>query len=406
VRLYEISSKLNGRREEDIPNRDNRLNATLLLAFMMFMFGGFIWLMLKFGWTGRGEAASESGASTDWLLNLNFIIIITVFFLTNFLLFVFAFKYVRKPGVKANWFPHSNKLELIWTVIPAFVLAIIIILGLISWNEQTSDASKDAQVIELYSKQFDWTVRMAGDDNKLGNFDYKLTNDNNPLALMTAETIQNAIDSMESGATGIKSLEKKLNSNKLFFDPKTRAKMILNLGRQERLVRLLYQMRARHNKAADKAAMDDIVFGANDTLVLCVDREVEFNFRSKDVIHSAYFPHFRAQMNTVPGMTTRFKFKPTITTKEMQAKMHDSKFNYVLMCNKICGSSHYKMKLIVVVLDKASYKKWYNKVSKSPAAKTVKKSHALYKPKEAETKDSVAPATDSVAPTMPATETK
>jgi cytochrome c oxidase subunit 2 len=65
VRLYEISSKLNGRREEDIPNRDNRLNATLLLAFMMFMFGGFIWLMLKFGWTGRGEAASESGASTS-----------------------------------------------------------------------------------------------------------------------------------------------------------------------------------------------------------------------------------------------------------------------------------------------------------------------------------------------------
>jgi len=406
VRLYEISSKLNGRREEDIPNRDNRLNATLLLAFMMFMFGGFIWLMLKFGWTGRGEAASESGAATDWLLNLNFWIIIAVFFLTNFLLFVFAFKYVRKPGVKANWFPHSNKLELIWTVIPAFVLAIIIILGLISWNEQTSEAGKDAQVIELYSKQFDWTVRMAGDDNKLGNFDYKLTNDNNPLALMTAETIQNAIDSMEMGATGIKSLEKKLNSNKLFFDPKTRAKMILNLGRQERLVRLLYQMRARHNKAADKAAMDDIVFGANDTLVLCVDREVEFNFRSKDVIHSAYFPHFRAQMNTVPGMTTRFKFKPTITTKEMKAKMHDEKFNYVLMCNKICGSSHYKMKLMVVVLDKKAYKKWYDNVSKSPAAKTVKKSHALYKPKEAEAKDSVGTTTDSLAPTAPATETK
>src|SRR6218665_1727760 len=344
VRLYELSSKLNGRREEDIPNRDNRLNATLLLAFMFFMFGGFIWLMLKFGWTGRGEAASESGAQTDWLLNLNFWIICIVFFLTNFLLFVFAFKYVRKPGVKANWFPHSNKLELIWTVIPAAVLAVIIILGLVSWNEQTADAPKESQRIELYSKQFDWTVRLAGDDNKLGNFDYKLTNGNNPLALMTTATIQNAIDSMESGANGIKDLESKLNNKKLFFDPKLRAKMLLNLGRQERLVRLLYQMRARHDKASDVAAMDDIVFGANDTLFLCVNREVEFNFRSKDVIHSAYFPHFRAQMNTVPGMTTRFKFKPTITTKEMKEKMHDSKFNYVLMCNKICGSSHYKIK--------------------------------------------------------------
>src|SRR5688572_24975221 len=89
VRLYELSSKLRNRREEDIPNRDNKLNATLLLAFMIFMFGGFIWLMLEYGWTGRGEAASYGGAQTDWLLNLNFWIIIIVFFITNALLFGF-----------------------------------------------------------------------------------------------------------------------------------------------------------------------------------------------------------------------------------------------------------------------------------------------------------------------------
>lgn len=404
MRLYELSSKLNGRREEDIPNRENRLNATLLLAFMFFMFGGFIWLMLRFGWTGRGDAASESGAATDWLLNLNFWIIIAVFFLTNFLLFVFAFKYVRKPGVKANWFPHSNKLELIWTVIPACVLAVIIILGLVSWNEQTGEASKEAQRIELYSKQFDWTVRLAGDDNKLGYFDYKLTNVNNPLALMTTATIQNAIDSMESGSTGIKALETKLNNRKLMIDPKNRAIMLKNLGRQERLVRLLYQMRARHNKALDKYAKDDIVFGANDTLYLCLNREVEFNFRSKDVIHSAYFPHFRAQMNTVPGMTTRFKFKPTVTTAEMRKKMHNENFNYVLMCNKICGSSHYKMKLMVVVLPEHQYNKWYKKVSKyNPAkaddCKRFDKVYPVGKKKETkeEVKDSVATGGDTAA---------
>jgi cytochrome c oxidase subunit 2 len=402
VRLYELSSKLNGRREEDIPNRENKLNAALLFAFMLFMFGGFIWLMLRFGWTGRGEAASESGAATDVLLNLNFVIIIAVFFITNFLLFGFAFKYVRKPGVKANWFPHSNKLELLWTMVPAVVLAFIIILGLISWNKQTSAPSKDAQVIELYSKQFDWTVRMAGDDNKLGFFDYKLTNSNNPLALMTKATIQDAIDSMESGSTGIKALETKLNNRKLMFDPKNRAKMIQNLGRQERLVRLLYQMRARHDAKLDKAAMDDIVFGANDTLYLCKGREVEFNFRSKDVIHSALFPHFRAQMNTVPGMTTRFKFKPTITTVEMRKKMHNSHFNFVLMCNKICGSSHYKMKLIVVVLEPEDYKVWYHKVSKlNPAAadvcRTFKNVYPVGKPKKVE-----AAATDSIPAGAPA----
>jgi len=387
VRLYEISSKLKGRREEDIPNRENRLNALLLLGFMFFMFIGFIWLMLEFGWTGRGDAASKNGVETDWLLNLNFWIIILVFFLTNALLFGFAYKYVRKPGVKAYYFPHDNKLELIWTVIPALVLAVIIILGLKSWNDQTSDASKEAQRIELFSKQFDWTVRLAGDDNRLGHFDYKLTNANNPLALLTKATIQDAIDSMQNGATGIKALEAKLNNRKLMFDPKNRAIMLRQLESQERLIRLLYQLQARHNDMTlDKAAMDDIVFGASDTLYLCKGREVEFNFRAKDVIHSAFFPHFRAQMNTVPGMTTRFKFTPIITTKDMKEKMHDPNFNYILMCNKICGSSHYKMKLMVVVLDEKAYDKWYLQKSymDTPAQQAKLKKILGHKPTAAE----------------------
>lgn len=389
VRLYELSSKLRNRREEDIPNRENRLNATFLLVFMFAFFASFIYLMLEYGWTGRGEAASVHGVGTDSLLNLNLVIVIAVFFLTNALLFGFAYKYVRKPGVKAYYFPHDNRLELVWTVVPAVVLAVIIILGLKSWNEQTSPSDKDAIRIELFSKQFDWTVRMAGEDNTLGYFDYKLTNENNPLALMTTKTIQNAIDSMEMGATGIKAMEAKLNNGRLMMIPEDRQKMITSLGRKERLVRLLYQMKAKHNKALDARAWDDVVFNANDTLFLCEGQDYEFNFRAKDVIHSAYFPHFRAQMNTVPGMTTRFKFTPTITTKEMRKKMNNNKFNYILMCNKICGSSHYKMKLMVVVLDKASYKTWYAKVSKmNPAApdacKTFKNTYAVGKPKKVE----------------------
>lgn len=401
VRMYELSSKLRGRREEDIPNRDNRLNAALLLVFMFAFFASVIYLFVEYGFTGRGEAASVHGASTDWLLNLNLWIITAVFFLTNALLFGFAFKYVRKPGVKAYWFPHDNRLELMWTVVPAIVLAIIIILGLKSWNEQTDDASKEAIRIELFSKQFDWTVRMAGDDNTLGYFDYKLTNENNPLALLTTKTIQDAIDSMENSSTGIHALEMKLNDPKLMFAPEDHALMVKDLGAKERLVRMLYQLKARHNSALDARAMDDIVFNASDTLYLCKDQDYEFNFRSKDVIHSAYFPHFRAQMNTVPGQTTRFKFTPSITTEEMRGKMNNPKFNYVLMCNKICGSSHYKMKLMVVVLDKPAYKKWYAKVSKlDPKAadlcKTFKNVYPVGKPKAAAPADSTGVAADTI----------
>ncbi len=386
VRMYELSSKLRNRREEDIPNRDNRLNATLLLVFMLAFFASVIYLFVEYGYTGRGEAASVHGASTDWLMDLNLWIVIGVFFLTNALLFGFAFKYVRKPGVKAYWFPHDNRLELVWTVVPAIVLAVIIILGLRSWNEQTDESPDEAIRIELFSKQFDWTVRMSGDDNTLGYFDYKLTNENNPMALLTTKTIQDAIDSMEYSSTGIHALEAKLNNPHLIFIPEDHDLMVKDLARKERMVRMLYQLKARHNSALDARAMDDIVFNANDTLFLCKGQDYEFNFRSKDVIHSALMPHFRSQMNTVPGQTTRFKFIPTITTAEMRVKMNNPKFNYILMCNKICGSSHYKMKLMVVVLDKPAYKKWYAKVSKfdpkaADVCKTFRNIYAVGKPK-------------------------
>jgi cytochrome c oxidase subunit 2 len=356
VRVYELSSKLRNRGEHEVSNRDNKMNAQMMLLFMVGLFVSFIYLMLEYGWTGRGDAASVHGVELDWLLNLNLIIIIAVFFLTNTMLFFFAFRYVRKEGVKAYFYPHNNKLEMLWTVVPACVLAVIIILGLKSWNEVTDDAKDESIRVELFSKQFDWTARYAGDDNKLGRFDYKLTLDNNELALLTATTIDSAIHAMEFGPTGIKTLISKLNDRTIMLIPEDKEKMENDLSRKERLIRLLYQMRARHDGKVDAQAWDDII--QKDTLFLCVDKEYEFNFRSKDVIHSAFFPNFRAQMNTVPGMTTRFKFVPNVTSKEMRKRKNDDKFNYVLMCNKICGGAHYKMKMIVVVLSKTEYKQW------------------------------------------------
>ncbi len=361
VRMSEMSAKLFDRREEDVPVRDNKMNANLMLGFMMFFYIGFFWLMAKYGWTGRGESASVEGVSTDRLLDLNFIIIGIAFFLTNSLLFIFAWKYTAKEGVKAYFFSHSNKLEAFWTVIPAIVLTIVIVLGLKEWNSITDVAPKQAKVIELFSKQFDWTARYAGEDNKLGLFDYKLTTGNNELALMTKATIDTAIMLMETGSKdgsvlGISLLEDKLNDRNNIFIPEEKVKLINDLRRKQRMIRLIHQMKARHNDNVDAMAYDDVI--QKDTLYLAKGQLYEFNFRAKDVIHSAFFPHFRAQMNTVPGMTTRFKFTPRYTTEEMRVKMNNPKFEYILMCNKICGGAHYKMKMMVVVKEAKAINAW------------------------------------------------
>jgi cytochrome c oxidase subunit 2 len=362
VRVYELSSKLRGKNEHEISHKDNNFNALLMLIFMFVQFFGFIYLMLEYGWTGRGEAASIQGKETDWLLNLNFVVIIAVFFFTNALLFYFSYKYVRKPGVKAYYYPHNNKLEMLWTVVPACVLAVIIILGLKSWNNITSASGGDAKVVELYSKQFDWTARYAGKNNRLGKFDYKLTSDNNELGLVTRNTIDTAIYHMLKGVTGIESIQAKLNDRTIVLSDSAQLALEKQLSSKERLIRLLYQMKENHDSKVDGDAWDDFI--QKDTLYLCVDQLYEFKFRSKDVIHSAFFPHFRAQMNTVPGLTTRFKFTPDITTKDMRIKMKNENFNYILMCNKICGGAHYKMKMAVVVLSKAEYIAWENKKMK------------------------------------------
>jgi cytochrome c oxidase subunit 2 len=418
VRVYELTSKLKKRGEHEITDRDNHLNAKLMLAFMAFQFLGFIYLMLEYGWTGRGEAASFQGQETDWLLNLNFVIVISVFFITNFLLFFFSFKYVRKPGVKAYYYSHNNKLEALWTVVPAVVLAVIIVLGLRTWGELTSGPSKEAERIELFAKQFDWTVRYSGEDNKLGKYDYKLTNEgNNPLALMTTATIESALMETKKAIASMENELKKVQLDHLASEYRSKSRSIAfkknmqdayqeitsatyfnlveaeeafkqivieekDLGSHDeisinapngetqkiidrledklitkgRILRSIDQMKQNHNSNLDKHTWDDFI--QTDTLYLQKGREYEFSFRSKDVIHSAYFPHFRAQMNVVPGMPTRTKFTPSLTTVEMQKKKGDPNFNFVLMCNKICGTAHYKMKLIIVVLNEANYKEW------------------------------------------------
>lgn len=360
VRVYELTSKLRNHKEEEIKLRDNKMNAILMMVFMIVFFASYIFMIMRYGRGGLPEAASTEGVAYDWLFDLNIIIISIVFFITNFLLFFFAFKYYKKPGVDAYFYPHNSKLELLWTIIPSSALAVIVVLGLVEWNKITGPSSPDAIRVEVYGKQFDWTVRYAGADNILGDVDYKLVNGTNPLGLVTAETLEKRVAEMDSV---IHSIEIKLNDSKNIFSEEAVEEMEDKIVSRQRIYQRLVQMAKTHDKRKDAHANDDVVEPSNTELVMCKGKEYEVLLRSQDVIHSAYFPHFRAQMNTVPGMTTRLRITPTISTKEMRKKLGNPEFNYVIMCNKVCGSGHSNMKLIVNVLEPDEFNKWW--VSKS-----------------------------------------
>jgi len=133
-------------------------------------------------------------------------------------------------------------------------------------------------------------------------------------------------------------------------------------GKDGKLGHMDYKLVSGNNKLGvdfkDRNSIDDL---SADTLVLPVHKSIRINIHAQDVIHSVYMPHFRVQLNAVPGLPTFFKFVPTITTAEMRVKTDNPKFEYLLYCNKICGDGHYNMQKVVRVVSEAEYQDWIAK---------------------------------------------
>jgi cytochrome c oxidase subunit 2 len=366
ARVYELTSRLRGKREEDISPADNRMNARLMWAFLIAYFGFFLWLVVAYGDKMLPVAASEHGVKTDQLLNFNWIILLIAFVITNVLLFWFAGKYIYSKERRAYWQPHNNKLELIWTVIPAGVLAVIIIYGLTTWNEITAPASPDAVVVELYAKQFDWTARYPGADGVLGATDFRLINGTNPLGIVTPESIAQRMAEIDASIHEADSVL----ANSILADTK-RGEMEEQVERLRRTQARIVNLRTLMDlDIKQKGTASQYLYGADDVVtkefLLPIRQEAKLLIRSRDVIHSAYIPHLRSQMNAVPGMTTTMKMVPTITTDSMRTVMKDDAFEFILLCNKICGASHYNMQMPLTVTSASDYDAWMVEQMKKP----------------------------------------
>ncbi|RYF25139.1 MAG: cytochrome c oxidase subunit II [Flavobacteriales bacterium] len=321
-------------------DNDNNIQGYVMFGFLAFIYIFTIYGLLKWGGLALHTPASEHGLLVDNLMNITWVLIFVVQFITQGLLYWFSFKNRGNKDRKALFFADSNKLEAIWSIIPSVVLACLILYGLYAWNNiMFVDKDEDVIEIELYAQQFKWTARYAGNDNTLGKANVRLIEGVNTLGV----------------------------------------------------------------DMSDKNSEDDIVVSE---LHIPKGKKVHFKMRSQDVLHSAYMPHFRAQMNCVPGMVTEFAFVPTYTTAEyrelpfmVEKVAHINKlraeksaelvakggtaldpytFDYLLLCNKICGASHYNMQMKVVVDTPEDYKKWLSE--KTTLSQDIKAAAAAEKP--------------------------
>ncbi len=324
-RLTEITAAM--RSEDEVQDDRNALHSTLGMLFM----GGFLLFCVVISWyykdacygAAGNVAASEHGPWIDKLFYITLVPTGIVFVLCHIALFWFAYKYSGKEGRKVLYIPHDNKLEVIWTAIPAVVMAFLVVGGLWTWNIVMADVpegavpGKDYVEIEATGSQFQWTIRHPGNDNLLGTKYFRNITTNNFLG---------------QDWTDIKN-------------------------------------------------HDDVI--VQDEIVLPVNKTVRVRITARDVLHNFYLPQFRMKMDAVPGMPTYFVFKPTMTTEEYRKQLStvpewqelnaDNKprwrvFDYELACAEMCGQGHFSMRRIVKVVSEKEYNEW---VTKQKAAYTA-----------------------------------
>jgi cytochrome c oxidase subunit 2 len=298
---------------EELDYKNQSSTHKLLFAIYGILFFTAFFASFKFmSYAILPEAASNWGVEIERLFVVTTVITGIIFILTHIALFYFVWKYSEKEGSKATFFAHSNKLEAIWTTIPALAMAVLVIMGLKTWfNVFPNGKEKPANEmqIEVTAKQFNWTVRYPGKDGIFGR--------------------------------RIASKEYISQDNELGID------------------------------WSDPASHDD--FFASD-LHMVKGRPVYFKLGALDVLHSFYLPHFKMKMDCVPGVPTGIGFTPTKTNDETRELLKSNphwaandpetneprykKFTYELACTELCGKSHYGMMTPVVVESQAEFDKW------------------------------------------------
>ncbi len=195
-RVSNLVSIAKGNKNEKVDSW-NSINAALFIVFMVVSFVAFFWYSFAFYEDYTLPVASVHGAVTDKLFWITMGITVIAFSIISIIMFVFIYQYQYREGQKAKYFPDNHYLELAWTIIPAIVLAVLIFTGLRAWNDITSPASKEAEVIEIIGQQFAWTTRYPGvKDNALGKNNYKLIDAINEFGLDLTD--KNSFDDFKS----------------------------------------------------------------------------------------------------------------------------------------------------------------------------------------------------------------
>lgn len=288
------------RGEDKARKQTNKVNAFMLLLFLIVGLIGVYYCNERLKGKILGEAASNHGVLIDRMIYITLAITMVVFLITQFCLFWFPFRYQESDTRKAYYYPHNNKLELIWTVIPAIALTVLVGFGLFYWFKVTGEAPKNAMEVEITGSQFKWEFRYPGKDGPEGK------------GVFGKKYFKN-IDESKSNPLG-----------QLWDDP---------------------------------ANYDD-VYVSGEAMHLVINKPVRLVINAKDVIHDVGLAHFRMKMDAVPGTPTTIWFTPIKTSKQMIEESGNPNFVYEISCDQMCGKGHTGMRGTIIVETQQEFDLW------------------------------------------------
>ena len=126
-------------------------------------------------WLHLPEQASTYAHEIDAMFHLIMWITGVVFVIVEALLLYFLWKYRHRPGRKAHYTHGNNRLEVIWTIVPALICVMLALLSRRIWTEIKENMPADALQVQITGEQFAWNFKYAGADGKFDTPDDVIT---------------------------------------------------------------------------------------------------------------------------------------------------------------------------------------------------------------------------------------
>lgn len=311
-KVTELAAKIRG--EEDALERTNRTTSrwlmTFLVGFLIFCVASAIYYKNYMLGYGPHESASLHGKSLDKMFNITTVVTSIVFVVTHIALFYFSYKYRYRKDGKAEYIPHNNMIEVVWTVIPAVVMTFLVVGGLDAWNDVMADVGTDEDVLEIEAMgyQFAWNLRYPGADGKLGARDFTLTSGTNPVG--QDWTDESGLDDFQPG------------------------ELVLPVGQKVR-IRILARDVLHDFYLPHFRVKMDAVPGMPTYFVFTPEKTTE---------------EYRKSLRDYPEYNVPDPNEPD--------KMLWETFGYELACAELCGKGHWSMRRPVRVVSQKEYDDW------------------------------------------------